>query len=181
MRAVSSTPSPKDDSGKLEDAKDTGITDSGPQLDICPQCATKYNRAEDVMLLNPPEEQLNDLIVAMYKRRASEPVKAKGKKRKGAVATSDSVEPPTKKKNASGSPAPTINPNMASASRAVASSLAQEEAKRKANMSDAVKSLYGPKDGVKKKQTFMTMNTFTRVSCRHRLRRSSADETNQYA
>jgi len=39
--------------------------------------------------------------------------------------------------------------------------LAMEEAKRKSEMSDAVKSLYG--NGTKRKETFMMMNTFTRV------------------
>ncbi|KAI0089983.1 Rtf2 RING-finger-domain-containing protein [Irpex rosettiformis] len=165
LRAVSGTPPPRDDSGKEAKSKDADTLDLGPQLDICPQCAKKYNRAEDVVLLNPPEEQLDDIIAAMLKRRASEPVKSKGKKRKGAVTALDSVEPPAKKKHVtSGSSAPSINPNMASASRAVTSSLAEEEAKRKANMSEAVKSLYGPKDGVKKKETFMTMGTFTRYA-----------------
>ena len=74
----------------------------GGKYSICPQCAAKYNRAEDVLLLNPSEEQLIDIIAAMYKRRASQLAKVKGRK-------------------------------------------------RKANMSDAVRSLYGPKDGVKKK------------------------------
>ena len=45
----------------------------------------------------------------------------------------------------------------------MASSLAMEEAKRKANMSEAVRSLYESKNkGVK--ETFMTRGTFTRVS-----------------
>ena len=48
------------------------------------------------------------------------------------------------------------------ASRAVQSSLAMEEAKRKAGMSDAVKSLYGDKNK-KSNQTWATMGTFTRV------------------
>ena len=36
-----------------------------------------------------------------------------------------------------------------------------EEAKRKSEMSDTVKCLYG--NGTKRKETFMTMGTFTRV------------------
>jgi hypothetical protein len=42
--------------------------------------------------------------------------------------------------------------------------LALEEAKRKAGMSDVVKSLYGSKDAPQRKETFMTRGTFTRVS-----------------
>jgi hypothetical protein len=166
LRAVSGTSASKEDSNKPEPTQphDESSVESGVQLDICPQCATKFNRSEDIILLNPLDEQLNDMVLAMYKRRASEPAKTKGKKRKGAANVSDSAEPPTKKKHASGTSVPSINANIATASRAVANSLAAEETKRKANMSDAVKSLYGPKDGVKKKETFMTMGTFTRVS-----------------
>lgn len=92
----------------------------------------------------------------MLKRRAAEPTKTKGKKRKAAA---DAEQPSTKKKA-------TVNPSNASissATRAVTASLAEEETKRKANMSDAVKSLYTSKDGPKRKETFMTMGTFTRV------------------
>jgi len=166
LRAVSSTSPPKENSGKLEDAKEklSDDSDTGIQLDICPQCASKYNRLEDVLLLNPPPEAQNDMVAAMCRRRAAEPAKAKSRKRKAAVVASDISEPPIKKANAAVSPAPSINPNIATASRAVANSLVEEEAKRKSTMSEAVKSLYGPKDGVKKKETFMTMGTFTRYA-----------------
>ncbi|KAI0344015.1 DUF602-domain-containing protein [Trametopsis cervina] len=166
LRAVSGAPPPREDTRKSENVQEEGAGDaqSSTQLDICPQCATKYNRSEDIMLLNPPTEQLNDIVIAMYRRRASEPVKVKGKKRKGADTTSDTPELQAKKAKKTSPSTPTINPNIATASRAVASSLLQEEAKRKANMSDAVKSLYGPKDGVKRKETFMTMGTFTRYA-----------------
>lgn len=70
----------------------------------------------------------------------------------------------TKKKKKQSSPVSHSNPNIAAARRAVAQSLAEEEAKRKANMSDAVKSLYEPANS-SRKETFMTMGTFTRVSC----------------
>lgn len=163
LRAVSNSPPPKEDVGKLDEKgeKARGETDPPAQLDLCPQCGAKYNRSEDTILLNSPLEEQNNMVIAMMRRRASEPPK-KGKKRKVTASTPDEPEPPAKKKLAS--PVPPINVNIATASRAVAHSLAQEEAKRKANMSEAVKSLYGPKDGVKKKETFMTMGTFTRVS-----------------
>ena len=90
-------------------------------------------------------------------------VAKKGKKRKGAVKAEAGAEPASKQKHSSASPAPSLNPNIAAASRAVAESLAIEEAKRKATMSQAVKSLYGTK-GSEKKETFMTRGTFTRVS-----------------
>ncbi|THG92633.1 hypothetical protein EW026_g8335 [Hermanssonia centrifuga] len=161
LRAVSSSPPPREDAGKLE--KKGQDLDIGKQLDICPQCAAKYDKTQDIILLNPPPEEEESMFTTMILRRASEPVKSKGKKRKAASgADTPSSEPPTKKNHASSTPS--INSNIASASRAVASSLAEEEAKRKANMSDAVKSLYGPKDGVKRKETFMTMGTFTRYA-----------------
>ena len=92
----------------------------------------------------------------MLQRRAVEPTKAKGKKRKAAV---DSEQPSNKKKATVNS----SNAGISSAARAIATGLAEEESKRKANMSDAVKSLYTSKDGPKRKETFMTMGTFTRV------------------
>lgn len=101
------------------------------------------------------------MFAAMLKRRAAEPKKSK-KRKAAAVAESDATEP-SKKSHAA--PAPSINRSIATASRAVAQSLAEEEVKRKAAMSDAVKSLYSSSDGPKKKQTFMTMGTFTRVRC----------------
>ena len=130
--------------------------DSEKQYQLCPSCGTKYSRSQDVLTLNPSPEEEEIMYVNMVKRRAAEPAKAKGKKRKAAA---DAEQPSVKRKAA-------VNPNstgISSATRAVTASLAEEETKRKANMSDAVKSLYTPKDGPKRKETFMTMGTFTRV------------------
>ena len=161
LRAVAGTPPPREAPGKLE-KKEAKDAEPGNQLDMCPQCGAKYNKAEDILQLNPPPEEESKMFEAMLKRRASEPAKSKGKKRKAAAAVDpDAAEPTAKKQHAS--PVPSINSNIATASRAVASSLAQEEAKRKANMSEAVRSLYEPKNGTKKKETFMTRGTFTRV------------------
>lgn len=161
LRAVAGTPPPRDDVGKLE-KKGSQDAEAQDQLDMCPQCGKKYHKTDDVLMLNPSPEEESRMFDAMLKRRAAEPVKTKGKKRKAAAADNGAtVEPATKKKHVS--PAPSINPNIASASRAVAASLAEEEAKRKANMSEAVKSLYGSNNSVKHKETFMTRGTFTRV------------------
>ena len=144
--------------------------EGGAQLDVCPQCAKKFDRLEDVRILNPGPEEEERMRGTMERRRASAIVnKGKSRKRKDAGGTPggpEAVQPPGKKKkggsgSGTASPAPTAAP---AASRAVASSLAMEEAKRKAQMSDAVKSLYHPKDGKVRKETFMTMGTFTRVS-----------------
>lgn len=137
FRALSTTP-PASPSG-------------GPQLDVCPQCATKFDREKDVRQINPPEEELTRLRAVLA---AAKPQK-KSKKRKSEA---NGDEPPAKvAKKATGD-----KDSHSHASRAVQSSLAMEEAKRKAGMSDAVKSLYG--DNTKKrKETFMTMGTFTRV------------------
>ena len=160
VTGASSTPSSE------EKPKDDGLdeTASSELLDICPQCAKKFNKVEDIRMLNPPPDEMERMYTLMERRRAEEAQKPKGKKRKAAAAVSLDVataEPPTKKKL---SPPPSsANTNIVASSRAVASSLAMEEAKRKATMSDAVKSLYGPKDGSKRKETFTTMMTFTRV------------------
>lgn len=158
LRAVSGTPPPRDNVGDSEhESKGVEDPSSGKQLDVCPQCATKYDKTRDIMLLNPPPEEEEKMHTAMLIRRASEPVKTKSKKRK-AGSPPDQAQPPSKKL-----PVPSINSSIATASRAVAQDLAEEEARRRAHMSDAVKSLYTSKDGPKRKETFMTMGTFTRV------------------
>ncbi|KAI0056761.1 DUF602-domain-containing protein [Artomyces pyxidatus] len=157
--ASSSSGSPKEEGSKGKEKEGDGVP--AKDLEVCPQCAKKFDRTGDVRLLNPPAEEEEQMRSAMERRRAAEALKPKGKKRKAAMSADDG-DPPTKKKAAA--PAPSMNPNIAAASRAVASSLAMEEAKRKAQMSDAVKSLYSSKDAPKRKETFMTMGTFTRVS-----------------
>ncbi|KAJ3533114.1 hypothetical protein NM688_g7326 [Phlebia brevispora] len=160
LKAVSGTPPPRDESGKVESSdKTSDDVASKKQLEVCPQCAKKYDRSTDIIHLNPSPAQEEKMLAAMLLRRASEPTK-KGKKRK-AGSPPEHAEPPAKKH---ASPAPSVNPNIATASRAVAQSLAEEEAKRKAYMSDAVKSLYVSKDNVQRKETFMTMGTFTRYA-----------------
>ena len=137
------------------------------QLDICPQCSKKYDKREDIRMINPDPETEAAMRIAMELRR--EKAKAsKPKKRKAAEAKNSAGGTPTpdddsgKSKKSKTTAAPSVNPTVAAASRAVASSLAMEEAKRKANMSEAVKSLYESKN--KEKETFMTRATFTRVS-----------------
>jgi ribosome-binding protein aMBF1 (putative translation factor) len=149
FKALSSTP-PKD-------------ATNGDELDVCPSCATKFSRSEDVTPLNPSAEETEKLMERLLVKRAAEKkerdAKKSGKKRKKDSAEDAGDEKHAKKEKPSGT-LPSMNPSVAAS---VASSLALEEAKRKANMSAAVKSLYG--DGKKdKKETFMTMGTFTRVS-----------------
>jgi len=166
LKAVSSS-TPPSEKGKDKDVGDEGTK----QLEVCPQCATKFDRSEDVRVLNPGPEEEERMQTAMERRRAAAAAssKGKGKKRKAAGAVPEGAEgeqPPGKKSGSkSGIAASSTGPiAVAAASRAVASSLAMEEAKRKANMSEAVKSLYRPKDGKPRKETFMTMGTFTRYA-----------------
>jgi len=176
LRAVIGSPLPREDSSKLDkkdsaegsESENSGSPDADPakpksdDLDLCPQCGAKYSRTDDVLTLNPPPDEESKMFDAMLKRRAAEPTK-KGKKRKGAVKAEAGAEPPAKQTHSSASPAPSLNPSIAAASRAVAESLAIEEAKRKATMSQAVKSLYGSKE-TNTKETFMTRGTFTRYA-----------------
>ncbi|KAF9467032.1 DUF602-domain-containing protein [Collybia nuda] len=140
----------------LKTVSSTQSKEAETQLDVCPQCAKKYSRADDIVALNPSQEEEDDMRANMERRRLLEPPK-KSKKRKNT--TPEDPEPPSKKQALPG-----MNPTIAAASRAVVSGLAMEEAKRKAGMSDAVKSLYGSADGKKRKETFMTMGTFTRYA-----------------
>ncbi|EPQ61309.1 DUF602-domain-containing protein [Gloeophyllum trabeum ATCC 11539] len=129
------------------------------QLELCPQCGAKYSKSTDIIPLNPSPDDESLLRARMEAKRAAEPKKSKKRK----AADPESSDPPKKKKS-SPTAAPTVNPNIAATSRAVVTSLALEEAKRKAGMSDAVKSLYGDPSKPKQKETFTTMGTFTRYA-----------------
>jgi len=156
FKAVATTP-----------AKDA--TEPSDQLELCPQCSTKFDRNEDVRTINPDPETEEKMRIAMDIRK--EKVKAtkangKSKKRKAdkeAPAAEDGDEKTAKKAKASTPAAPSINPSVATASRAVVTGLAMEEAKRKAQMSDAVRSLYESKNP-NQKESFMTGRTFTRYA-----------------
>ncbi|KAI9436971.1 DUF602-domain-containing protein [Lactarius indigo] len=178
LKAVS-TGTPPSEKGKDKDKDQDNDKDrpgsgeeGGAQLDVCPQCATKFDRSENVRVLNPGAEEEERMQSMMERRRASAGANSRGKSKKrkdaGVIPEGpEAVQPPGKKKKSGsgpGSGTASPAPSMGAASRAVASSLAMEEAKRKAQMSDAVKSLYRPKDGKARKETFMTMGTFTRYA-----------------
>ena len=155
LRTVTSSASPREKEKSVDDEPTEKL------LSLCPQCAKKYSATDDVILINPSQEEQEIMFFALERKRLLEPTKKKSKKRKNVESPDEETEPPTKKQVPPPVTAPSLNPSMAAASRAVVSGLALEEAKRKAGMSEAVKSLYG--DGTKKKETFMTMGTFTRV------------------
>ncbi|KAH6880594.1 Rtf2 RING-finger-domain-containing protein [Coprinopsis sp. MPI-PUGE-AT-0042] len=161
LRTVAGSPkelTPKDTSSTGKESSQEEGTEGAQTLDLCPQCAAKYSRKDDVVPLNPSEEEEFEMRMALDRRRALAPVKKKSKKRKQHD-QDDDAEPPAKKKHT----APTINSSVRAASKAVVESLAAEEARRKATMSDAIKSLYS--DGKPaRKETFMTMGTFTRYA-----------------
>ena len=157
LKTVTSSTSSKEKEKPLDDEQDQ------KPLNLCPQCAKKYSAIDDVTLINPSQEEEEILFFALERKRLLDSTKKKSKKRKNTESPNEEAEPPTKKQEKQVPPvtAPSLNPSIAAASRAVVSGLAMEEAKRKAGMSEAVKSLYG--DGTKRKETFMTMGTFTRV------------------
>jgi hypothetical protein len=188
----SPTPPGSDTDKETKEKKDGSSEENAQhqqQLDVCPQCGAKFSRMEDITVLNPSPSEEERMRAAMDRRRLLEPTK-KPKKRKiangdgngngngnGTGASADLEEPPPSKKSKSTGNSksksksgaeqavlPSTNPSVAAASRAVVSSLAMEEAKRKAGMSAAVKSLYSSEDRPAKKETFMTFGTFTRVS-----------------
>ena len=159
--------SPKDTEEEQEQEKREEQGDT--TLDLCPQCQTKYSRTSNIITLNPSPQEEEKLRETMDRQRSLEPPKKKSKKRK-TTSTQDDDEPPHTNKNRNNNKkqrteepfSPPILQPTTSSSKTLASELAMEEAKRKATMTDALKSLYG--EGMpKKKETFMTMGTFTRV------------------
>lgn len=162
---------PSDEKHKGERKETENDGEKTVQFEVCPQCSTKYDKREDVRLLNPDVEMEAVMRATMELRRERAKAGKSSKKRKAAAVSEHGREGTLGDANGNGKtkktktaqPAPSLNPTISAASRAVVTSLAMEEAKRKANMSDAVKSLYESKnDGVK--ETFMTRGTFTRVS-----------------
>jgi len=163
LRAVSNSPSSSSSSSESppphEDGTKADEKEKMKQLHVCPQCATKYDKSTDVVTINPSPEEQETMYTAMVLARASEPKSTKSKKRKLDPSSNDSssTPPPPSKK-------PQPHPINISSNSALAAELAKSEAKRKAEMTEAVKSLFGNKDGPKRKETFMTRGTFTRVS-----------------
>ena len=160
------------------------------QKDVCPQCAVKFTCSTDVLLLNPgPEEQLR-MRETMEARRAaqavSKPKKTKKRKHDDEPSTLDTatkrvaLDSTKSSRPLTPQPAPFTN-NATATSRTVANALAQEELKRKNGMSEAVKSLYTSKNGVQKKETFMTRGTFTRVRHLYSYLALTHDISSQYA
>jgi hypothetical protein len=136
--------------GKEKEGSTTPTSEASSDIvELCPNCATKYTKV-DVVLVNPDPEEQDTLRFALERKRAQEPAKKKSKKRKN---ESDEADPPKKKQG-------TASSGVTATSRAVATELEQEEVKRKATMSVAVKSLYG--NSSTRTETFMT-RTFTRV------------------
>lgn len=166
LRALGQNPPTREKSGSEESNVDSADKE---ELDVCPQCATKFSQTSDVMTVNPSEIEEERMRAAMELRHSREPVKLKTKKRKvGTDAIAGETTISKKKKSSpaghSPSPVPSLNPTISAASRALVESLAAEEVKRKANMSDAVRSLYHGKNDPPRKETFTTMGTFTRAS-----------------
>jgi hypothetical protein len=148
------------------DSENPGVTGSPKPLEPCPQCAKPFSRSTSVRTINPGPEEREKMLEQMALAAAEAKLaKQASKKRKvGAVtATTDDVSNVPDKRPRSTLSAPTMNPAISTVARKVTKQLEEEEKRRKANMSDAVKSLYEPKSGIQK-ETFMTMGTFTRYA-----------------
>ncbi|KAG8897803.1 hypothetical protein FRB99_007916 [Tulasnella sp. 403] len=139
----------------------------------CPKCGKTFG-ADDVRTLNPEGEELEKMRERMLAAKSATKT-TKKRKAKGTDTTTTEGDPPAKRSKVPtppadearpAVPAPSINPSVSSVARKVTEQLAEEEKKRKATMSSAVKSLYGDgKDKNKKtKETFLTMGTFTRYA-----------------
>ncbi|THH10572.1 hypothetical protein EW145_g1227 [Phellinidium pouzarii] len=171
LKALAGSTTPSEDTGKGKGEKEgEKEKEVQAQLEVCPQCGAKYERRADVRMINPDAKTEETMREAMEVRaRVAKVAKSSKalKKRKapaveGALPAGDEkdVDEKTTKK-ARSMPAPSLNPSIVAASRAVASSLALEEAKRKAGMSDAVRSLY--ESNGRGEETFMT-RTFNRYA-----------------
>jgi hypothetical protein len=167
----SSTPSPPS-----ERSDETTKSSSSP-LDICPQCGTSFDKKKDVRAINPSTEEALIMREVMMANRVAAKAAKSAKKRKAAETESGAISAEavdggevakrSKKTDTNGTAlsAPSTNASFAVVTKKVAQELAEEEKRRKSTMSSAVASLYQSKKNPKSsKETFLTMNTFTRVS-----------------
>ncbi|EDR04764.1 uncharacterized protein LACBIDRAFT_161370, partial [Laccaria bicolor S238N-H82] len=70
---------------------------------LCPQCGKKYSRTEDVVLLNPSQDEEDTMREAMERNRLLEPVKkSKSLKKRKNDSPTDDAEHPAKKQAAVG-------------------------------------------------------------------------------
>jgi len=127
---------------------------------LCPQCGAKYDAAEDVFTLNPDsqEEELMMERLAVYLAST----KGKTKKRKSEAA--EEQQQPSAKRLHLERESSTTTPATAKRSLKLAESLAVEEKKRVANMTDAVRSIYEGKGPKGARQNWISQGTFTRYA-----------------
>ncbi|WVW84130.1 hypothetical protein I302_106159 [Kwoniella bestiolae CBS 10118] len=165
-----------------EQAKPAVPSDDKKGLVGCPNCGKEFDPTSPTAIIpiNPPKEVQDVLLENLLLARASA---KSSKKRKNAEKTTNGngngvleVAEPVKKaikingaSNGS-SPVPRINsPSISGSARSVQDKLAEQEQKRlkaQENMSEAVKSMFKPKDGGAKKSGADDFfgRTFTRVS-----------------
>jgi len=157
LRAMSTTPPPEpNDSPKEPKESKEGEVEKK----LCPQCNAKYDPTQDVFSINPgPEEEMR-----MLERLLSQP-KNKTKKRKAVESVEDAPEAKSAKTETTAQAKPTMNAQIARSSKKVTEGIAEQEKKRLAGMSDAVRSIYlgkNPKGG--NKSNWISQGTFTRYA-----------------
>jgi len=70
VSASSTLKDPENDKGKTKAA----TTDpSAAELELCPQCGKKYSLTEDIIPLNPSQDEEDSMREAMERRRLLEP------------------------------------------------------------------------------------------------------------
>ncbi|CAE6451405.1 unnamed protein product [Rhizoctonia solani] len=144
-------------------AEDKDKTEAATEKEPCPQCGKKFTNKSaavggDIRTINPEPEEAQKML-------ESAPTKATKKRKAAPVADAEADETKEKPKKTK-TEAASINASMG-ITRAVANELAAAEKARKANMSNAVQSLYHGKngaDGKGSKETFLTRGTFTRYA-----------------
>jgi hypothetical protein len=154
LRALSSTPpsEPEVTPKQPKEPKDGEV-----EKKLCLQCNSKYDPTQDVFTINPrPAEE-----ALMLERLLSLP-KLKSKKRKAVESAEDAPE--TKRLSVKTEvPTQTMNAQVSRSSKKVVEGMADQEKKRLATMSDAVRSIYQGKNGNVNRSNWISQGTFTRV------------------
>ncbi|EOR01438.1 UPF0549 protein C20orf43-like protein [Wallemia ichthyophaga EXF-994] len=145
-------------------ASDSGLKsmNKGSKTGQCPESGIEYH-VDELITLNPPPEEEEAMKEQLYATRLKQADSKKSKKRKAAA---DQPEHTPKAKKADNIDDPPVSDVVKGARKAVSDALSNTS--KNANQSDAVKSIFGPKDipksGRRTDSEWMTQGTWNRYA-----------------
>jgi len=95
LKTISASSTPKDWENDKGKAKVAMADPSDSKLELCPQCRKKYSQTEDIVLLNPSQDEEDTMCEAMEHKCLLEPMKKpkSSKKQKNDLPKDDAGHP----------------------------------------------------------------------------------------